>query len=118
MTLKNIVTAGDYEDRHLEVSGKKIFIRDGNFGFGKKIFIDKDTVEAYEVVGEDVKTSGASAIARGAIGSAILGPVGLLAGVSAKKKGIHTVAVQFKDGKKSLMDLDDQFFQVVVKRLF
>ncbi len=118
MTLKNIVTAGDYEDRHIELSGKKVFIRDGNFGFGKKIFIDRDTVDAYEVVGEDIKTSGTSAVARGAVGAAILGPVGLLAGVSAKKKGIHTIAIQFKDGKKSLMDVDDEVFKSIIKRMF
>jgi hypothetical protein len=34
--------------------------------------------------------------------------MGRLAGLSAKSKGTHTIALVFKDGKKSLIEVDDK----------
>lgn len=115
---KNSVANGDYKDRMVEMSGKKVFIRDGNFGFGKKIFINHDTVESYEVLDEQHQKSAASAVGRAAVGGLLLGPVGLLAGVSAKSKGSYYVAVQFKDGKRSLLEVDDKIYKAILSEMF
>ena len=48
----------------------------------------------------------------------MLGPVGLLAGLSAKNKGIYTVAIKFKDGKNSLLEVDDKFYKALIKTMF
>jgi hypothetical protein len=122
MSAKNKVIAGDYD-------GKSILFSFGTMevvtGFGKMTPINKDTVDNYEVVDEEKRKSAASAVGRGLVGgiagSLILGPVGLiggLAGLSAKSKGIHIVAIQFKDGKKSLLELDDKYYKGLMKVLF
>ena len=116
---KNTVTAGDYRNRAIEMNWRgKVYIRNGLFGFGKKIFLNRDTVASYEVVGEESRTSATSAVARGAIGAALLGPVGIAAALSARKKGIHTVAVQFKDGKRSMIEVDGKIFVELTRLLF
>lgn len=44
--------------------------------------------------------------------------VGLLAGLSAKKKGVYIIALEFKDGKKSLLEVDDKIYKALLKKLF
>lgn len=48
----------------------------------------------------------------------LLGPVGLLAGLSAKNKSTVTVAVRFKDGKNSLLEMDDKVYKNFVRAMF
>lgn len=113
---KNAVIAGDY-------SGKKL---NGSFGivtimlsFSTSITLNKVTVESYELITDEHRKSAASGAARGIVGGALLGPVGMLAGgLSAKNKGIYQVAIQFKDGKKSLVEVDDKIYKAIVKNCF
>lgn len=70
------------------------------------------------MITDDQRKSAASGIARGAIGAALLGPVGLLAGLSAKNKGTYNVAIKFKDGKNSLVEIDDKVYKTLVKVMF
>ena len=87
-------------------------------GFMKTIEINKETVEDYEVMDESHRKSATSAVGRGLVGGFLLGPVGLLAGLSAKSKGTHVVALQFKDGKKSLIEMDDKMYKALVQKMF
>ena len=49
----------------------------------------------------------------------MLGPVGMLAGgISAKNKGIYQVAVEFTDGKRSLLEVDDKIYKAIAKGCF
>lgn len=116
---KNKVIAGDYEKKQVALettlSGKKAFIQ---AGFVKKVYLDQNTVESYEVVDETSHKSAASAVGRAAVGSFLLGPVGLAAALSAKKKGIHTIAIQFKDGHRSLLEVDDKIYKAIMTKVF
>ncbi|MGN9164969.1 hypothetical protein ACTNDY_06730 [Tissierellaceae bacterium HCP3S3_D8] len=112
---KNMVIAGDYNDRMLTATRKGLVIATG---FIERIPVTKDTVESYELVDEEHKTKAMSAIGRGMVGSLALGPVGLLAGLSAKKKRSYLVAVKFKDGKESLLELDDKLYKTLIKKMF
>ena len=88
-------------------------------GFMKKLYLNKETVDTYEVLNSESQKSMSSGIMRGLIGGAILGPVGALAGgVSAKNKNTYLVAVQFKDGKRSLLELEGVLYQALVQKLF
>lgn len=78
----------------------------------------KPDVEDYEVLSEDKVRSGTSTILRGAAGAAILGPVGLLVAASGKKKGIYCVALQWKNGQKSLIEIDDKIYKALVRSMF
>lgn len=115
MGAKNKVIAGDYK-------GKQVMIVWGTAVLATTLFntinLDKTTVEEYELMDESHKKSAVSAVGRGLVGGFLLGPVGLLAGLSAKSKGVHIVAVQFKDGKKSLIEMDDKIYKALMTKCF
>lgn len=116
MSAKNKVIAGDYLGKLVNASLGTASI---SVGFIKLLYLNKDTVDSYEVITDEHRKSAASGIARGLVGGALLGPVGLLAGgLSAKNKGTYTVAIQFKDGKKSLLEVDDKIYKNIVKNCF
>ncbi len=122
MTVKNTVTAGDYKGGQLEwkvritKANEVILHKPG--AFAGKFTLDASTVASYEVIDSESKTSATSAIARGAIGAALAGPVGVTAALSAKKKGLYTVALQFTDGKSSLIVVDKDIYKTLVENLF
>lgn len=80
--------------------------------------ITKNNITNYEVITEEKMKSGTSAIMRGALGAAVLGPIGILAGLTAKTKGIHTVAIEWVNGKKSLIEVDDKIYKKLLSDLF
>lgn len=86
--------------------------------FGKMTFLDKVNIINYEVITEDTVKSGSSAILRGAVGVALLGGVGILAGLSAKNKSTYIIAVEWKSGKKSLLELDHHDYEAFVTSMF
>ncbi len=113
---KNAVIAGDY-------LGKQIIATFGQVqlvtGFGKGENLDKFSVDSYELVTDEHRKSAASGVARGLVGGALLGPVGMLAGsLSAKNRSIYQVAIQFKDGKKSLIEIDEKVYKALIKSCF
>lgn len=116
MGAKNKVIAGDYEGKAVgsTFAGPYIIM-----SFGKTTPLDKTTIESYELITDEHRKSAASGVGRGLVGGALLGPVGLLAGgLSAKSKGIYQVAIQFKDGKRSLVEIDDKIYKALIKACF
>lgn len=115
---KNKVIAGDYEGKGVGAGGSisPSFIM---LGMLKSINIDKENVNSYELITDEHRKSAKSGVARGLVGGALLGPVGMLAGgLSAKSKGIYQVAIEFKDGKKSLLEVDDKIYKSIIKHCF
>ena len=115
---KNMVIAGDYEGKGLTNLGDDVVIVCG-FKLSSAININSSTVESYEVITDEQRKSAASGVARGLVGGVLLGPVGLLAGgLSAKNKGIYQLAIQFKDNKRSLIEIDDKLYKLIIKSCF
>lgn len=116
MNARNKVIVGDYEGRGIiAVLGQVSIV----VGFGKNYYLTKDVVDSYELITDEHRKSAASGVARGLVGGALLGPVGMLAGgLSAKNKGIYQMAIQFKDGKRSLIEIDDKIYKAIIKILF
>lgn len=115
---KNAVIAGDFAGKFISVMGgiPQIVI---SHNWTDNVFLDRTAIESYEVITEDIRKSAASGVARGIVGGALLGPVGMLAGgLSAKNKGTITIAVQFKDSKKSLIEVDDKIYKAFTKAMF
>ncbi len=95
---KNRVIAGDYTGNLVSSSFGMVSIAVG-FKPSDTIILNSSTVESYELITDEHRKSAASGVARGLVGGALLGPVGMLAGgLSAKNKGIYQVALQFKMG--------------------
>ena len=115
MGAKNKVIAGDYVNRQISSIFGLVNLM---ISMKESIALNKSTIEQYEIVTEESTKSASSAVGRGLIGGLLLGPVGLLAGLSAKSKGIHTLAIQFKNGKKSLIEIDDKIYKGLIKQMF
>ena len=120
MATTNIVTAGDYSGFiSFEGIKKGMVITENKLFMPKKTYINKDTVDHYEVISLESNTSFGSGMARGVVGAALLGGIGAIAGASsAKKVGIHTVSIIFKDGTKCLCDLDDAMAKHLVEVMY
>lgn len=113
---KNKVIAGDYEGVYISYALGQISLATGFF---KSVDINKKNVANYEVITDEHRKSAASGVARGLVGGALLGPVGMLAGgISAKSKGIYQIAIEFNDGKRSLIEVDDKIYKAITKALF
>ncbi len=113
---KNAVIAGDYNGKAVIQSLGIVSI---SLGWLNSLALNSQSVESYELITDEHRKSAKSGITRGIVGGALLGPVGMLAGgVSAKSKGIYTVAIQFKDGKKSLLEVDDKIYKALIKNCF
>ena len=113
--MKNRVIAGDYRGKSVHQSFGNISI---STGLGQKIMLDRVSVSNYEYMEKSARKSASSAACRSAIGVYFFGPVGLAAGLTAKKKGTHLVALEFRDGKRSLIEVDDHLYKTIVKRMF
>ena len=119
---KNKVIAGDYVRkkvaRKFTLYGRKVVIDLGYFRLHKKIRIDKSTVAAYEVLDETSSKSAVGAVGRAAVGSFFLGLPGLAAALATKNRRAHVVAIQFKNGKRSLIEIDDKLYRAIMTSMF
>lgn len=115
MGAQNKVIAGDYKGSNIDTFFDELYI---SLGWDSKVLINKRTVTEYEVIDQENRKSATSAVGRALVGAALLGGVGLLAGLSARRKGIYTVAIQFKDGKKSLIEIDEKKYKKLLKIMF
>lgn len=115
MGAANRVIAGDYEGYVIMASGNRVCM-----GKGFRVTdIDKNTVESYELITDEHRKSAASGIGRGIVGGVLLGPVGMIGGaLSAKNKGTYQMALMFKDGQRSLIEVDDKIYKALIKKLF
>ncbi len=116
---KNKVVAGDYKGSKVSAAlGETVQVWTAGL-FKKPLYVDKQTVEKYELVTDEHRKSAASGVSRGLVGGMLLGPVGLMAGaLTAKSKGTYTVAIHFKDGKQSLLVVDEKIYKNIVKQCF
>ena len=111
----NNVIAGDYLNGVVIDQFDKIVIGTTK----EKALVNAKTVKSYELVTEESKKSASSSLVRGLVGGALLGGVGAVAGaVSGKTKGTHEVAIEFVDGRKCLVQLDDKIYKTLTKVCF
>lgn len=82
------------------------------------IKLNKECVQNYELITEDKVKSMSSAILRGIGGTMFLGGVGVLAGLSAKNKGVYLLAVEYKNNQRSLIKIDDKLYKIFIRSNF
>jgi len=85
----------------------------------KSIHLNKTIVDSYELITDEHRKSAKSGVARGLVDGALLEPVGMLAGgISAKSKDIYQIVIQFKEGKRSLIEVNDKIYKAIIKECF
>lgn len=113
--MKNYVVTGDYKGKPVKLAaGNRPPFISATFS---NVAISADNVTAYEVLSGVQRTSGKSAIGRAAAGAAVLGPIGLMAGAGAKKKGTYRIALSFKNGKNCVVEVDDDLYSTIMAQI-
>jgi hypothetical protein len=108
------VVGGDYKGNPIVIQKGQPFISIGYFG-KKRVYLNKDTIERYEVIGADTSKNLGSSLVKGAVGGAILGPAGMVAGALAGSNNTNaTLAIYFKDGKKSIIKVNEQVYHSII----
>lgn len=86
---------------------------------GKKgILLTNISVKNYEIVDAEQRKSGTSGVLRAGAGALLLGPIGLAAGLTAKRNGIYTIALEFKNGKRSLIEVNEKIYKRLIQDIF
>ena len=112
----NIVLEGKYKGKRVMGGSGYVVITTGLF---KSIKLNKDTVLSSEVITDEHAKSAASGVARGIVGGALLGPIGLLGGaLSAKNKSEYHLAIKWQDGETSLLKVDGKVYRNLTRLLF
>ena len=78
--------------------------------------LSKWTVSSYTIIDESNKDQ--YSFWKGALGVALFGGFGAVAGVNGKKTKEYLIAIEWKDGDKSLICLDEDAYKVFVKSMF
>lgn len=107
MSKINIVLEGKYKNEKILYS-KDMLICDGG--------LIPRYISSYTVIDESNKDQ--YSFWKGALGIALFGGLGAIAGVNGKKKKEYLIAIEWKDGEKSLISLDDEYYKVFVKSNF
>lgn len=114
MLMKNIVVAGDYEGQALYFTPRnELYIGNGISG---GVRISKDTVARYEIASHE--TSSKFSTGKAVIGVAAFGDIGAVAGIGGKQTEAYRVALYFRDGKQSLIEVDKKHFNALQSELF
>ena len=77
---------------------------------------DKTRISSYTVIDETNKDQ--YSVWKGALGVALLGGFGAVAGIGGKKKKEYLIAIEWKGGEKSLICLDDEAYKTFVRSMF
>jgi len=112
---QNKVIAGEYQGKNIMMGRNVVLLYTS---FTKSFPLNKETVKSYELITEEHRKSAVSGVTRGLVGGVLLGPVGLLAGLSAKNKGTHVLAIEFTDGNKSLIEINEKLYKVFIQTMF
>lgn len=113
----NMVIGGDYKNCMIETTftGKVYILHVQGFSKREKIMLNRDTVADYSIVDQTERTKVGSGLVRSAVGGALFGVGGAIVGAaSAKKKKSYMVNIQFRDGKNSTLELNNDMFRFLV----
>ena len=78
--------------------------------------ISKFTISSYTLIDESNKEE--YSFLKGALGAAFFGGLGAVAGIGGKSRKEYLIAIEWKDGDKSLILIDDKYYKIFVKSMF
>ena len=83
------------------------------------IQLNKSNVANIELVDSSKQRDTGSTIARGLVGGILLGPAGMVGGaLLGKSNGVHLLSINFKNGKRSLIEVEDKIYKEILKKLY
>ncbi len=114
MSQINSILEGKYKNKKIiDTSILKISNAEIN---GSNYPLSKFTISSYTVMNESNKDQ--YSFWKGALGVALFGGIGAVAGIGGKNKKEYLIAIEWKDGEKSLILINDEYYKVFVKSMF
>lgn len=107
----NKIISGEYERGKIDNSLKINSWR-------KPFTLDNQSVSKVEVMNQDEQKSLGSAIGRGIVGNALLGPIGLVGGVvTSKNKKSYMIKIYYPNGRFSIAEVNNKIFKQMQLKL-
>ena len=108
----NCVIEGKYKSNRITCGVNWLKLPNIDFGYS----LTKNHISSYTVIDETNKDQ--YSFWKGALGVALLGGFGAVAGIGGKNKKEYLIAIEWKDGEKSLILINDEYYKVFVKSMF
>ncbi len=116
--MKNIVIKGDYKNYYLSMHKDidKLILE----GINDNIEISKNIICDYNIKYIDFKRNIIDIVVRIIIRVFLIGPMGVLSGFIANKNFIsyRLISIEFKNGNKSLVKIDNRTFKYFVQKVY
>lgn len=107
MTKINYVLEGKFKNEKI-TAGTLLYIDSSPFS--------KRYISSYTVIDETNKDQ--YSFWKGALGVALLGNIGAVVGIGGKNKKEYLIEIKWKDGDKSLILIDENYYKVFVTSMF
>ena len=119
MTMNKVI-AGDYDGYSVKAGRGSLTFTPPFFSQHNNIVdINKNTVRSYRIVTDDHRKSAVSGIVRGVIGEYFFGNAGMIGGtLSAKNTAVYIITVEFFNGRRSLIEVDDKKYKALIRSIF
>ncbi|MCC3863185.1 hypothetical protein K0040_02515 [Terrisporobacter petrolearius] len=112
--MKNTVIDGDYKNCLIKYDKGKLTLEKENLNLD----ISNDIIEEYKLIHTIHKRNILDIIARLVIAICLAGPVGILAIFTSNMYiSYHIVSLEFKDGKKSLLKINNRLYEKFINLL-
>ena len=112
MSQVNYILKGRYWNTYIHSKGGKLYVNHTP--------LDKTMISSYEVLDETNKNK--YSFLKGAIGAAVFGGIGVVAGIGGKHQKEYMIVVHWSKypamEMESLICLDDKFYKVFVQSMF
>ena len=112
----NSILEGKYKNEKIKCFSDSIYLPNIDHGY----YMTKNHIYSYTILDENSKNSSEYSFWKGALGVALFGSFGAVAGIGGKKKTSkeYLISIEWKSGEKSLILLDDEYYKVFIKSMF
>lgn len=108
----NYILEGKYKNEKIKSFSDSLYLPNVDHGY----YMYKSNISSYTVIDETNKDQ--YSFWKGALGVALFGGIGAVAGIGGKNKKEYLIAIEWKDGDKSLILINDEYYKVFVKSMF
>ena len=108
----NYILEGKYKNEKIKSFSDSLYLPNVDHGY----YMYKNNISSYTVIDESNKDQ--YSFWKGALGVALFGGIGAIAGIGGKNKKEYLIAIEWKDGDKSLILINDEYYKVFVKSMF
>lgn len=108
----NYILEGKYKNEKIKAFSDSLYLPNVDHGY----YMYKNNISSYTVIDESNKDQ--YSFWKGALGVALFGGFGAVAGIGGKNKKEYLIAIEWKDGEKSLILINDEYYKVFVRSMF